>query len=57
MTINELIKALQDLGDDNFRDMAKVRVLTQDGNVLGEPDYFDIKRGITSADIFLDELV
>lgn len=57
MTINELIKTLQDLGDDNFRDMAKVRVLTQDGNVLGEPDYFDIKRGITSADIFLDELV
>lgn len=54
MTINEFIKTLQELGDENWRNQANVRILSSNGKFLDEPSTFDVKRGITSADIYTE---
>lgn len=54
MTINELIQRLQECGDEKFRDIAKVRIIDNSGDVVGEDlDVFDVKDGVKSVDIHI----
>ena len=53
-TVEELIGKLQELGDENWRKSAKVRVVDLNGAVLDFVDAFDVKFNSTSADIVLD---
>jgi hypothetical protein len=54
MTINELIQRLQECGDEKFRDTAKVRIIDNSGDVVGEDlDVFDVKDGANSVDIHI----
>lgn len=53
-TVEELIGKLQELGDENWRKFAKVRVVDLNGAVLDFVDAFDVKFNSTSADIVLD---
>ena len=52
MTVNELIKRLEESGDEKFRDTAQVRIMSAWGNVVGENiNIFDVKDGANSVDI------
>lgn len=53
-TVEELIGKLQELGDENWRKSAKVRVVDLNGAVLDFVDAFDVRFNSTSADIVLD---
>lgn len=54
MTINEFIHRLQECGDEKFRDTAKVRIIDNNGDVVGENiDVFDVKDGAQSVDIHI----
>ena len=54
MTINELIQRLQECGDEKFRDTAKVRIIDNNGDVVGEElNVFDVKDGVKSVDIHI----
>ena len=55
MTVNELIEKLKDYGDEKARDLAQVRVVNANGEVLADNlDAFDVKFGIKSVDIPID---
>lgn len=55
MTVNELIAKLQEYGDEKYRDLAQVRVVNANGEVLADNiDAFDVKFGIKSVDIPID---
>ena len=55
MTVNELIERLKDYGDAKARDMAQIRVVNLNGEVLSDNiNPFDIKFGIKSVDIPID---
>lgn len=54
MTINELIKRLEESGDEKFRDFAEVRILDMGDHVLGSNlNLFDVKDGAKSVDIHI----
>lgn len=67
MTVNEFIEHLKSLGDDKWRDMAEVRVIKDvkyenewngavDWGTESEPiDIFDVKGGVNSVDIHIEE--
>ena len=55
MTINELIKRLQEMGDEKWRDTAEVRICTLDGEELSDSiDAFDVKYDVRWCDINID---
>ena len=55
MTVNELIERLKDYGDAKARDMAEVRIVNLNGEVLSDNiNPFDIKFGIKGVDIPVD---
>lgn len=52
MTVKELIKKLEESGDEKFKDSVQVRIIDKYGNVAAENlDMFDVKRGVNSVDI------
>lgn len=56
MTVNELIKVLQETGDEKFRDMATIKVYVPDYIEGGEWGFdrlteFDVKMGVNSIDL------
>lgn len=53
-TVEELIEKLKELGDENWRKSAKVRVVDLNGAVLDFVDAFDVRFNSNSADIVLD---
>ncbi len=67
MTVNEFIEHLKSLGDEKWRDMAEVRVIKDvkhendwngevDWDTESEPiDIFDVKGGVNSVDIHIEE--
>ena len=56
MTINELIKRLEESGDEKFRDTAQVRIVGAWGSVIGENiNIFDVKDGYNSVDIHIPD--
>lgn len=65
MTINEFIEHLKSLGDDKWRDMATVQIIHDvvcqrygevDVTTEREPlDIFDVKGGVNSVDIHIEE--
>ena len=55
MTVKELIKRLQEMGDEKWRDMAKVRICTMDGEELSDSiDAFDVRYDVRWCDINID---
>lgn len=55
MTVNELIKRLQEMGDEKWRDIADVRILDYDEEELADSiDPFDIKFSGKWCDIHID---
>ena len=55
MTVSELIEKLKDYGDEKARDLAQVRIVGTNGEVLDDNiDSFDVKFGINSVDIPID---
>ena len=61
MTVNELIEHLKSLGDDKWRNVAEVRIIKNvkyyDEWYIGSQqiDTFDVKAGINSVDIHVEE--
>ena len=66
MTVNELIEHLKSLGDDKWRDVAEVKIILhvkqldkwsgKDNLVSEIPiDTFDVKAGVNSVDIHIEE--
>lgn len=54
MTINELIKRLEEFGDEKYRDNANVRILGANGEVIvSELNAFDVKDGVKSVDFYI----
>ena len=60
MTVNELIEALKDIGDEKFRDAAKVRIVANGVSPKGEVpvdlNAFDVKTNVASVDLHVDFL-
>lgn len=61
MTVNELIEALKDIGDEKFRDAAKVRIVANGvspfkSEVPVDLDSFDVKTNVASVDLHVDFL-
>lgn len=54
MTVQELIDNLSEMGDENWRNAAKVRILDRSGALIDEPDQFGLKFASTSLDITMD---
>ena len=55
MTVNELIAKLKEYGDEKARDLAQVRIVGRNGEVLDDTiDAFAVKFGIKSVDIPID---
>ena len=55
MTVNELIKRLQEMGDEKWRDVAEVRICTLNGEELSDDiDAFDVKYDVRWCDINID---
>ena len=54
MTINEFIHRLQECGDEKFRDLASVRIINANGDVICD-DFceFDVKDDVRSVDIHI----
>ena len=66
MTVNELIEHLKSLGDEKWRNVAEVKIILHVKHVdewRGEVDYrierpidtFDVKAGVNSVDIHMEE--
>ena len=62
MTVNELIEHLKSLGDEKWRDMAEVRIIKDikewdNWYTESQPiDIFDVKGGLNSVDIHIEEV-
>ena len=62
MTVNELIEHLKSLGDEKWRDMAEGRIIKDIKNwdewdTERQPiDIFDVKGGLNSVDIHIEEV-
>ena len=57
MTVNELIEHLKSLGDDKWRDVAEVIIKRETEWYTGSQpiDTFDVKAGVNSVDIHIEE--
>ena len=57
MTVNELIEHLKSLGDEKWRDVAEVRIKHENEWYTGSQqiDTFDVKAGVNSVDIHIEE--
>ena len=59
MTVNELIETLKGIGDEQFRDSAKVRVIVHGAAMKDlKVDFgqFDVKTNVANVDIHVDVL-
>ena len=60
MTVNELIEALKEIGDEKFRDASKVRIVANGVSPFKEVpvdlDSFDVKTNVASVDLHVDFL-
>ena len=58
MTVNELIEHLKSLGDEKWRNVAEVRVIKDENEWYSgsqQIDTFDVKAGVNSVDIHIEE--
>ncbi len=51
MTVNEMIEALKNSGDEKWRDMAEVEILDVNGVGIFSPGEFDLKHNVRTLDI------
>ena len=51
MTVNEMIEALKNSGDEQWRDVAEVEILDANGIGIFSPSEFDLRHNIRTLDI------